>query len=175
MHRKKKRLAIWLNGAPVGFWEKTRGEDRLQYLPEWVADEQNIPLSLSLPFTPGNQLCRGDVVRNYFDNLLPDSENIRRRLAMRYRAGSSDPFDLLAELGRDCAGAIQLLPLGEDPTDALSVNCRPLSETEVAIILRNTTVDLASCSELFTSTVSVLPGLRRKRHCYGIKGSGAFL
>ncbi|MDA8516253.1 type II toxin-antitoxin system HipA family toxin [Citrobacter sp. Igbk 16] len=147
MHRKKKRLAIWLNGALVGFWEKSRGEDRLQYLPEWVADEQSIPLSLSLPFTPGNQLCRGDVVRNYFDNLLPDSENIRRRLAMRYRAGSPDPFDLLAELGRDCAGAIQLLPTGEDPTDALSVNCRPLSETEVATILRNTTVNLAICHE----------------------------
>lgn len=147
MHCSQKRLAIWMNGIPVGFWEKTRGEDRFQYLSEWVADEQGIPLSLSLPFTVGNQLCCGDVVRNYFDNLLPDSENIRRRLARRYRAGSFDPLDLLAELGRDCAGAIQLLMPGEEPADVFSVNYRPLSETEVATILRNTTVDLASCHE----------------------------
>ncbi|WP_256742916.1 HipA N-terminal domain-containing protein, partial [Cronobacter sakazakii] len=73
------------------------------------------PLSLSLPFTPGNQSYRGAQVRDYFDNLLPDSENIRRRLAMRYRAQSLEPFDLLAELGRDCVGAIQLLPAGEAP------------------------------------------------------------
>ena len=136
-----------MNGIPVGFWEKTRGEDRFQYLSEWVADEQGILLSLSLPFTVSNQLCRGDVVRNYFDNLLPDSENIRRRLAMRYRAGSLDPFDLLAELGRDCTGAIQLLTLGEEPADVFSVNYRPLSDTEVATIIRNTTVGLASRHE----------------------------
>lgn len=45
-------------------------------------DEQGRPLSLSLPFTPGNLVWRGAVVRN----LLPDSEGIRRRLAMRYQA-----------------------------------------------------------------------------------------
>lgn len=86
-----------MNGIRVGFWEKIRGEDRLHYLPEWVADEQGRPLSLSLPFTPGNQIWRGNVVRDYFDNLLPDSEDIRRRLAMRYRAESLEPFDLLAD------------------------------------------------------------------------------
>ncbi len=69
-------LAIWMNGIPVGYWEKRRGEDRLEYLLEWIADSQGRPLSLSLPFTPGNQPYRGSVVRDYFDNLLPDSEGI---------------------------------------------------------------------------------------------------
>lgn len=79
---------------------KSKGVDSLEYLPEWVADEQGRPLSLSLPFTPGNQVWRGNVVRDYFDNLLPDSEGIRRRLAMRYKADSLEPFDLLTELGK---------------------------------------------------------------------------
>lgn len=139
MRRTQQRLAIWMNGIRVGLWEKSRGEDRLQYLPEWTADEQGRPLSLSLPFTPGNQLWRGNVVRDYFDNLLPDSEDIRRRLAMRYRAESLDPFDLLAELGRDCVGAIQLLHSDEEPVDLFSVNCHPLSEAEIAMMLRNAT------------------------------------
>lgn len=130
---------IWMNGIQVGFWKKSKGEDALQYLPEWSADEQGRPLSLSLPFTPGDQIWRGNVVRDYFDNLLPDSEGIRRRLAMRYQAESLDPFDLLTELGKDCVGAIQLLKEGDEPTDLYCVKYRPLSESEIATLLRNTT------------------------------------
>lgn len=170
MHCRQKRLAIWMNGIPVGFWEKPRGEDRIQYLSEWVADEQGIPLSLSLPFTVDNQLCRGDVVRNYFDNLLPDSENIRRRLSLRYRAGSLDPFDLLAVLGRDCAGAIQLLTPREEPADVFSVNYRSLSETEVATIIRNTTVDLASSHEYVHEHRFCIAGAQEKKALLWHKG-----
>ncbi|WP_318362983.1 type II toxin-antitoxin system HipA family toxin [Enterobacter sp.] len=139
MSRRKPRLAIWMNGIHVGFWEKSRGEDLLRYLPEWIADGQGRPLSLSLPFTPGNQAWRGNIVRDYFDNLLPDSEGIRRRLAMRYQAESLEPFDLLTELGKDCVGAIQLLHEDEEPTDLYSVKYRPLSASEIATALRNTT------------------------------------
>lgn len=144
MRRTQQRLAIWMNGIAVGYWEKQKGEDRLAYLPEWDADEQGRPLSLSLPFTPGNQVHRGNVVRDYFDNLLPDSEGIRRRLAMRYQADSLEPFDLLAELGRDCVGAIQLLNEGERPEGLFSIRQHPLSESAIASMLRN--------------TASVLPG-----------------
>lgn len=139
MSRRQQRLVIWMNGIQVGFWNKSKGEDTLQYLPEWSADAQGRPLSLSLPFTPGDQIWRGNVVRDYFDNLLPDSEGIRRRLAMRYQAESLDPFDLLTELGKDCVGAIQLLKEGDEPTDLYCVKYRPLSESEIAMILRNTT------------------------------------
>lgn len=139
MRRKQQRLAIWMNGLKVGFWEKGKGIDSLKYLAEWSADEQGRPLSLSLPFTPGNQVWRGNVVRDYFDNLLPDSEGIRRRLAMRYHADSMEPFDLLTELGKDCVGAIQLLHEEETPTDLYSVKYRPLTDSEIATILRNTT------------------------------------
>lgn len=138
MRRLQQRLAIWMNGIPVGYWEKHRGEDRLEYHPDWITDSQGRPLSLSLPFTPGNQPYRGSVVRDYFDNLLPDSEGIRRRLAMRYHAESLDPFDLLAELGRDCVGAIQLLDIDEQPAQIFSIRQRPLSEAQIAEMLRNT-------------------------------------
>lgn len=142
MSRKQQRLAIWMNGIKIGFWEKNKGVDIFQYLPEWSADGQGRPLSLSLPFTPGNQVWRGNLVRDYFDNLLPDSESIRRRLAMRYQAESLEPFDLLSELGKDCVGAIQLLHEDEAPTDLYSLKYRTLSESEVAKVLRNTTETL---------------------------------
>jgi len=61
---------------------------------------------------PLNQPWCGDVVRDYFDNLLPDSEGIQRHLAMRYRAKS-----LETELGKDCVGAIQLPREDKEPAD----------------------------------------------------------
>ena len=47
-------------------------------------------------------------VRNYFENLLPDTTAIRERLARRFKIGSVDAFLLLAKLGRDCVGALRL-------------------------------------------------------------------
>ncbi|HEY2023686.1 type II toxin-antitoxin system HipA family toxin [Paraburkholderia sp.] len=133
------RLNLWMNGLPVGYWETTRGGERLTYLDEWVGDPQGRPLSLSLPFTPGNQPYRGQIVADYFDNLLPDSEPIRRRIAARYRTGSTAPFALLAALGRDCVGALQMLPPDEEPTDLTSIRGRELSEAEIAALLRGAT------------------------------------
>ena len=133
------RLNLWMNGLPVGSWETTRSGERLTYANEWIDDPQGRPLSLSLPFTPGNQPYRGQVVADYFDNLLPDSEPIRRRIAARYRTGSTAPFSLLAALGRDCVGALQLLPPEEEPTDLTSIHGRELSDSEIAALLRGTT------------------------------------
>jgi serine/threonine-protein kinase HipA len=133
------RLNLWMNGIPVGYWEKNRDGERLGYFDEWVVSDQGRPLSLSLPFTPGNQPYRGDIVTAFFDNLLPDSDAIRRRLAQRYRTESTRPFDLLAALGRDCVGAIQLLAQEESPADLYGIAGQPLSETEIARLLRNAT------------------------------------
>ncbi|MFM0391853.1 type II toxin-antitoxin system HipA family toxin [Paraburkholderia phytofirmans] len=134
-----KSLSLWMNGLPVGTWETTRDGEKLTYFEDWIADEQGRPLSLSLPFTPGNQPYRGKVVSDYFDNLLPDSRAIRERIAGRYKTGGTSPFELLAKLGRDCVGAIQMLPPDETPVDLEQISGRPLNEAEIARLLRETT------------------------------------
>ncbi|PPK45348.1 HipA-like protein [Trinickia symbiotica] len=93
------RLDLWINGLPVGHWESTYGGERFRYRPDWIENPQGRPLSLSLPFTPGNQPYHGAIVQSYFDNLLPDSEQIRRRIATRYKADGTSAFQLLAKLG----------------------------------------------------------------------------
>ncbi|SDD17665.1 serine/threonine-protein kinase HipA [Paraburkholderia lycopersici] len=133
------RLDLWMNGLPVGYWESMRGNERLVYLDSWIEDEQGRPLSLSLPFTPGNQVWRGRIVADYFDNLLPDSDRIRRRIAARYQTGGTSPFELLAALGRDCVGALQILPAGEAPASLRTIKGRTLGEADVAQLLRETT------------------------------------
>ena len=102
-------LSIWTNGVRVGRWTiPARGEVELQYDPDWVGADIGRPLSLSLPFNLQNLLAKGEKVANYFDNLLPDSDVIRRRVAERFRTGSTEPFELLKAIGRDCVGAVQI-------------------------------------------------------------------
>lgn len=136
--RKVAALAIWMNGEFVGTWRIKSGVDELHYANEWLDNPRGRPLSLSLPFTPGNQVIKGDVVSFYFDNLLPDSRDIRERLARRFGTASTKAFDLLVELGRDCVGAIQLLPQGSKPQNIKKIQYKPLNEQQIWGILNNT-------------------------------------
>lgn len=125
-----------MNGSFVGTWSfQASIGDVLQYDSGWVNAERGRPLSLSLPFTPGNGPHKGAVVRAYFENLLPDSDVIRQRVARRFRTDSTDAFALLAEIGRDCVGALQILPDGVSPTRVRSIQATALSDTEIARVL----------------------------------------
>jgi len=136
---RRQALGLWMNGEFVGTWQPgADGEDALAYDPAWKRSPQGRALSLSLPFTPGDAPHRGEVVRSYFDNLLPDSQDIRARAASRFGARSTGAFDLLAQIGRDCVGALQILPTGTLPGDVERVDATPLSEQAVAAILRGT-------------------------------------
>jgi serine/threonine-protein kinase HipA len=109
-------LALWANGTYVGRWTvSARGEMELRYDPAWRASAVGRPLSLSLPFGLGDKPLKGPAVEHYFDNLLPDSPAIRKRVAERFRTGSVEAFDLLTAIGRDCVGALQFLPDGAAP------------------------------------------------------------
>lgn len=143
MARRITALDIWMNGLHVGRWERTRtGADSLVYAPEWVEAPEGRPLSLSLPFARSHGTgravpIRGAAVAAWFENLIPDNPRILRRLRERYDAASTRAFDLLAAIGRDCAGAVQLVPAGEAPGDARRIVAEPLSEAGVAQILRD--------------------------------------
>lgn len=132
-------LNLWMNGEFVGTWSmQPHVGEVLQYADAWVASGQGRPLSLSLPFTPGNPPHRGEAVRTYFENLLPDSKEIRERVARRYQAGSTNAFALLAEVGRDCVGALQVVPGPDAPDGVQEVNAVPMTDAEIAQLLRNT-------------------------------------
>jgi serine/threonine-protein kinase HipA len=103
----------------------------LRYDRAWVSSAAGRPLSLSLPFGAPDVPLTGTVVGSFFDNLLPDSEQIRRRVASRFKTESMGSFDLLRAIGRDCVGAVQLLGEDEQPQDFDQVVGTPLSDEEV--------------------------------------------
>lgn len=132
-------LSVWTNGQRVGTWTiPTRGDIEFIYDTEWMSSPSGRPLSLSLPYT-GDQALKGARVRNFFDNLLPDSEPIRKRLATRFKTETTEAFDLLQAIGRDCVGAVQLLGEDEIPTDITSIIGTPMSEEEIEKLLIQTT------------------------------------
>ena len=113
---KTQTLALWANGTYVGRWTvSARGDMELQYGTAWRSSSVGRPLSLSLPFGLGDEPLKGPAVEHYFDNLLPDSPAIRKRVAERFHTGSVEAFDLLSAIGRDCVGALQFLPEGALP------------------------------------------------------------
>ena len=103
-----------MNGELVGVWSRTRtGGHRLTYEETWLHSPRRRSLSLSLPIGPSREIT-GAVVSSYFENLLPENDNIRRRLSARFRTRGTEAFELLTAIGRDCAGAVQLLLPGTD-------------------------------------------------------------
>jgi serine/threonine-protein kinase HipA len=138
MARKKTRvpLNVYLNGRQVGWLQReTSGAIDFQYDESWLNWEQTFPVSLSLPLREDRYV--GDPVIAVFDNLLPDSEDIRRRVAARSDADGIDPYSLLSAIGRDCVGALQFLPDGVDPGKAGEIKSEPISDDDIAETLSN--------------------------------------
>jgi serine/threonine-protein kinase HipA len=124
-------LNVWMNGELVGEWTTSRaGTPVFRYAETWTRAAHARVLSLSLPITADREI-RGPRVDYYFDNLLPDNPDIRRRIRERYGLRSTGAFDLLEAIGRDCAGAVQLLPPGDLPTGWNRVDGTPLSVADV--------------------------------------------
>ena len=121
-------LTVWMNGLRVGNWTQARGVDAFRYEPAWLESPAARVVSLSLPFTPGNIPHKGEVVASYFENLLPDSATIRARLQSKFATASTEAFDLLTAIGRDCVGAVQFLPEGQFPAGFDRIDAEPLSE-----------------------------------------------
>jgi serine/threonine-protein kinase HipA len=127
-------LNAWMNGELVGTWLVDRNSHAFRYEPTWLESPRRRSLSLSVPIS-GSLEIKGPEVRNYFDNLLPDKDRIRARIRRRFGLGSDEIFDLLEAIGRDCVGAVQLMPEGASPEGWNRVRCEPLSEGEVVDLL----------------------------------------
>lgn len=127
-------LTLAMNGIEVGEWRKlANGATEFQYAESWLDSSRRRPISLSLPLS--SKTYRGDVVINFFDNLLPDNELIRSRIQQRFQTATKTPFDLLSVIGQDCVGAIQLYQQKTALTD--TIHAHSLTDKEIEHILQN--------------------------------------
>lgn len=108
------RLWVYLNGIRAGSldWDRSLDVFSFRYLPDYLAMEDALALSVSLPLAeePFDPLRS----RAFFGNLLPP-EPVRRKLEKILHHDRHNIFAFLKDLGGDCAGAISLYPDGTPP------------------------------------------------------------
>lgn len=129
------KLHLYLQGNLVGEYVKTPdGATSFSYERAWIREGFAISQSLPLITTP----YKGDTVRAYFDNLLPDLKEIRESIAAKVNAESSDHFDLLSAIGHDCVGAL-LFTNSEDKTQTndKAPTGITLSHQDIAAMIKN--------------------------------------
>ena len=126
-----------MNGLFVGTW--TQAPSLLQsftYDPAWLDNPKGRAISLSLPLA--GITYKGMRVSSFFENLLPESETVKKKLQNRFKTSSTRSFVLLEHIGRDCVGALQIVP---QPIESSSVPPQIqgtlVNDHEVASILRN--------------------------------------
>ncbi|UUW90622.1 type II toxin-antitoxin system HipA family toxin [Pimelobacter simplex] len=107
-------LAVWIEGEHAGTLSRDRkGSLRFAYDETYRNRRGATPLSRSMPKQQAEY--GDDVVAPWFDNLLPDDDEVRQRWATDFEAPSPSPFNLLEGMGIDCAGAVQVVPVGLIP------------------------------------------------------------
>jgi serine/threonine-protein kinase HipA len=127
-----------MNGEYVGEWiNRASRPQEFVYAREWPASRSARPLSLSMPLMEG-AAYKGPVVERYFENLLPDSGEIRRRIEQHVGAHSDKAFDLLEKIGRDCVGALQLTVEREPAPNVRTIIASPISDDEIGQLLLKT-------------------------------------
>ena len=129
-------LNIFLNSRHVGVLRKEpSGAIDFTYDNSWLSWEHAMPVSLSLPLREDRYI--GAAVSAVFDNLLPDNEAIRSKVAAKVGAAGIDAYSLLAALGRDCVGAMQFLLDGTTPEPAGNIEGKAVSDADITAILSN--------------------------------------
>lgn len=130
-------LRVYLNNRLVGHLVKEPGGSIFfQYDETWLAWEHAFPISLSLPLR--ETAYRGTPVAAVFENLLPDSNLLLRRIAEKVGAHGTDAYSLLSAIGHDCVGALQFVAEGIAPnTDSTAISGEPVNEHEIEKLLGN--------------------------------------
>ncbi|WP_140846739.1 HipA domain-containing protein [Paracoccus sp. FO-3] len=133
---RKSRTGVWYDRTRIGTLVRaTDGGISFTYDSGWLNDERAFPVASVLPLDQAG--WRGDPVIAAFDNLLPDAEGeLRAKIAERIGAAGADIYSLLSVLGRDCVGALQFLPDGEQP-GVQDMDYREISEEEMLADLGN--------------------------------------
>jgi serine/threonine-protein kinase HipA len=140
------RLAVLLYGQVVGWLERTaRGALPTFTYDDLYADSGSVPLSLRLPIAATSYSERQ--VEPYLRGLLPENRETLGRWADRLGVAPDDIFAILAEMGWECPGAVQLCrPEGLGDLLSRSGEYKPVSDADVAERLRELVDEPASWS-----------------------------
>ncbi|WP_396433368.1 HipA domain-containing protein [Limnohabitans sp.] len=106
------RLRVWANAQPVGWLGHEAAQYFFQYDVQWVQDEAAFPLAPQ--FELRTEPFRGDAVKTFFANLLPEGTPLDEVLS-QMPIRNANTFELMGELGAELPGVLSVLPEAQAP------------------------------------------------------------
>jgi len=106
--------------------EDDGGRFEFRYDSDWLHAEDAIPISVRLPLRA--EPFDDDTCRVFFGNLLPEGTT-RRLITGKLGISESNDFKLLEVLGGECAGALSIMPEGQE--ESASGSYEPLSRKDL--------------------------------------------
>src|ERR1019366_6689558 len=129
-----KRLSVYIDGLLAGeLVREQRGGIVFEYDESYRTDQASTSLSNSIPLTARQHIDAR--VSPFLWGLLPDNERVLERWGREFHVSPRNALDLLANVGRDLPGAVQMLEpdVAIDNTDD---GVEWLTEGEIAQQLR---------------------------------------
>ena len=134
--RRHPPLRVYQNDWLVGhLLKEPSGAIEFRYDREWLDRSRAFPVSLSLPLR--EEPWRGEPVVAVFENLLPDSDDLRKRVAEKVGAAGTDAYSLLAAIGRDCVGALQFIAGDATPEGTTEISGEPVDDEAIERLLNS--------------------------------------
>ncbi len=99
------RLRVWANASPMGWYGHEAAAYFFEYDPEWLRQPGAYVLAPQFPLAPQRYI--GDLVKSFFENLLPEGialDDVMAAIPLR----NASLFDLLGQFGGDLPGVLSL-------------------------------------------------------------------
>ncbi len=88
-------------------YDRKRDEISLSYEESWQFGSESFPASLSLPLA--KKVHPDECIRPFLQGLLPDNPAVIEAWGKRFQVSPRNPFDVIKQVGEDCAGALQFV------------------------------------------------------------------
>jgi len=101
-------LTAFADGLVMGTVTQAKGGQlTFSYSEEWLDSPGAYPLSISMPMAP--ELYGHRKIEPFLWGLLPDNEIVLGQWARKFHVSARNAFGLIANVGEDCAGAVQFV------------------------------------------------------------------
>ena len=105
-----KQAKVFINNTLAGILTEDEAGYEFMYLPEYLASDTAIPVSLTLPLS--DKPYRDKVLFPFFDGLIPEGW-LLDIAEQSWKISARDRFSLLLACCKDCIGNISVIPMEE--------------------------------------------------------------
>ncbi len=121
-------LNVWNNRHLVGhLWRNATGAIGFRYDSQWIT-QGVFAVSHTLPLGNDDFTPEESVAHRFFANLLPEG-GVREQIVRDLKISNTD-FNLLRAIGGECAGALSILSVGQEPSPQYDYH--PITDQELA-------------------------------------------